>query len=149
MLGLDKCLDLRKDINEVDNKISELRGVVYAPKTQILSFAPSKGGVVVNKFDAFLINLERLDTRRIKLEEELNRQWRVTEAKLREIGATEDQIELMRCRFFHGLPWKTCCSEMQVSYPEKTWNEAKLFRVYRKIKGVEKKLLSGYNDIME
>ncbi len=133
MLGLDKCLKLRRKLNDVDEKILELRGVSYAPKIKVLSFVPTQGGSIVNKLDMYLIRLEELQRKRKYLETEINKQWQYTEDKLREIGATVEQVKLIKCRFYHGLPWKICSYEMQVSYPEKAWNEAKAYRVYREI----------------
>lgn len=135
MLELRECLKLRHRINYIDMRILEMREIFSSPKIQILSLAPSFAKSNVNNFDKFLIKLDYLEEERAYLEERINDVWNSVERKLKDEGVRWNHILLMKLRFYHGLPWRECGNKMKINYPKELWNEQKVYRIYRNVKG--------------
>lgn len=134
MRELDTCLDIIKEIKEKDETIQELRYRTMSPKSQVITDMPKGGGAHVNALDNYMVKLERTIKAKERLQEKLDYEWAIAKFSLTHYGITKsDTIELLRLRFYRGLPWKKCSMEMQKTYPDSGWNINKCFRVYRAV----------------
>ena len=133
MRELDTCLELARKIKGKDEIICEKQYRMLAPKNQIITDMP-KGGGVVNAMDDYLIWVEKLNRAKERLQNKLDTEWDNAKNILKNHGVTKDEtIELMRLRFYCGLPWKKCAAKMQELYPDSKWNTNKCFRTYRAV----------------
>lgn len=133
MIELDKCFELRKQINDIERDISELKGSSFSPKTQILMFAPTFGGDNANMFDNYLIKLEQLEYEKSELEQEINNTWNVALERLKLIDINSMYINLIRLRFYYALEWKECYEVMKRHYSGEKWYESKIYKMYKNI----------------
>lgn len=123
MRELEQCLELRRKINSINERIEELRSTVETPKCQILSDMP-KGGGERNTLEEYIVKLERLEQRKAVIKQRLVSDWRSISTFLKQNGVNNDVILMLKYRFFYGCRWKKCAVYMQ-------WNENKCFREYR------------------
>lgn len=123
MRELEQCLELRRKINGINERIEELRSSIETPKCQTLSDMP-KGGGERNTIEEYIIKLERLEQKKAVIEQHLVSDWRTISADLKKNGVFDDVILMLKYRFFYGYRWKKCAVHMQ-------WNENKCFREYR------------------
>jgi hypothetical protein len=122
---LEKCLELRRDINSIDERIAELKLRIRSPKNQIISDMP-KGNSRNNSIEEYLITLEKLESKKIKYNSRITDKWQLIYNKLINNGVSEEAITMLRYRFYYGYSWKVCADLMN-------WNKNKCFRVYRAV----------------
>lgn len=128
MNELKECLELKRQINRIDEKINELKSAICSPKNQVITGMP-RGGNNDNAIDKYLIKLERLKKRRANLQKQQSELWETIKRKAGEITEQEQYLLYIRC--VEGFPWNKCCMLMQKKY--KKWNLNKCFRIYGKI----------------
>ena len=129
MRELQECLDIKRVIDEINDEINEKRVAVSSPKNQIITGMP-RSGSVENKFDAYLIKIERLEKRKTVLLEKQHNQWQMAMNKLPNITNTER--ELLKYRFIKGLQWKKCVDKLNEQHGV-NWTIGKAFRFYGRI----------------
>jgi DNA-directed RNA polymerase specialized sigma subunit len=125
---LQECLETKRRINEIDEKINTLKAAIYSPKNQIITGMP-RGGNNENVIERYLIKLEDLKRKKSSLEKHQSEQWEIILQKLSNIN--EQERHLLYMRFMEGLSWNRCVMIMQKKYIN--WNLNKAFRVYGKI----------------
>ena len=132
MKQLDIIFNLRRDIDNIEERLVELRQMTQ-PKSQVISDMPRGGGERRNAIEEYLIKSEKLakqlDYKRRKLEDH----WEEACILFREAKVTVAQCEMLKERFYHAKPWKACLKRMSEVYPDSKWNEQKLFRMYRDV----------------
>lgn len=130
MRELDVCLNIRKQINDVDEKIEELKAVATSPSGQVISDMP-RSGRIGNAIEDYIIKLEKLETRKYRLEQLLKEKWSNAYKILHNSNVPLKNIKLLYCRYAKGLSWKECVKRMRELYPNELWNENKVFRLNR------------------
>lgn len=135
MYELEKCLDLQKRIQEINEKIEELNVKIRFPKAQIMSDMP-RSTSPTNPVESYIITKEKLCTKKLSLEALLEISWggvkdKLSIANLDGEGVTVEEISLLTNRFYLGYSWKKCTQIMAKN--DSKWNDNKTFRVYRKI----------------
>lgn len=125
MQQLNQCMELRKRINKINEKIIELNSMITSPKNQVISDMP-RGGGKKNSIEEYLIKYEKLENLKTKLQNELEEQWQSIDMN----GLSEAQYKLLYLRFFCGLEWKKC-SRIMCETVGKKFNENRCFREYR------------------
>lgn len=133
MLRLNECLGLRCKMNNIDMKISEIRGSIISPKIQVLSFAPSFSNGGINSYDRFLIKLETLQNERSDLQKKIDECWELSKAELKKISISDEHIDLLKLRFYYGLNCRESCEKMREFYPKSNWNKQKMYRMHKKM----------------
>lgn len=129
---LNEIMQIRRDIDSIQERLIELKQMTQ-PKAQTISDMPRGGGERKNAIEEYIIKSERLQ-RKLKHKNELYiAKWNEFCKIADDSGVTEAQIEMIKYRFYYALPWKICVVRMGEMYPETTWNEQKLFRMYRKV----------------
>lgn len=133
MRELKACLDIRREITEIEEKIFELREAVAAPKNQVITGMP-RGGASDNVLDKYLIKVERLENRKNDLCVELHNKWNIVKMKLANANECKGStLKILKLRFYHGCSWNKCVGIITKIYPDENWNINKAFRVYGKI----------------
>ena len=132
-MKLRECLRLRRKINDLEMRISEVRTVFLSPKVQLLTFTPSSSSSGFNTFERFLIKLDELEEKRLCLEKEINEIWDFAETELHEKEIKSKYIMLLKLRFYYGLSWWKCCEKMRKLFPSEKWTEAKIYKIYSNI----------------
>ena len=132
MQKLDDCLDKTRKLNDVEEQIAELKERAMSPKNQLITGMP-RGGAGGNQSDSYIVKLERLEAKRVQIRKERAVLWNECVLALNEKEIKPEYISLLHYRFFRGLPWKKCCTEMCEEYPKGHWNMNKVFRVYRQV----------------
>lgn len=131
---LDKCFSIAQQIKDVDEDIEELQSSEMSPKIQIMTDMPKGGNNQLNKLEKYIIELERLETKKNDLIEILNQNWGIAISILIKSGITQSSEQsMMKLRYYHGYPWKKCSIKMQKEYPNENWNENKCYRVHSSI----------------
>lgn len=134
MCELSICLELIKKIKEKNELILEIKYRTLSPKNQIISDMPRGGGMKTNVMDDYLVKVERLQQTKETFQNLLEHEWNNAVKTLEKIGVKDrETVELMKLRFYYGLPWEKCADKMQERYPDGRWNTNKCFRVYRDI----------------
>ncbi len=131
MKELDECLELKREINRINDKIKEIEAITKAPKNQIITGMPRSNNVD-NVMDRYLIKIEGLEEKRKALQNLLDDKWDSIFPILAKCNLNAETIELLRLRFYKGLPWKICVSRLQKKHPKDRWNNNKAFRLYGK-----------------
>ena len=131
MKELQECLELKREIERLNERIVEIRAVVFSPKNQVITGMP-RGGNGENVIEKYLIKLERLEERKKALYKDLSDTWQAAEGKMPNLA--EQERYLLYIRFARGLPWKKCAVEMDKRYGN--WNINKVFRTYRKTNNI-------------
>lgn len=144
MQGLIRAImDDHKKLNEIDERIIELRGRIESPRSSIISDMPRGGGTGKGIEDSLAV-IEKLQAKRVFYSDRIVSQWHVIENMLKYCSTSKKYITLMEYRLLHGLTWKSCVKAMKKEYPDEKWNENKNFRIYGQImqklkKYIEKK----------
>lgn len=128
MKELTECLIVKDKINDINDKIRELRAVISSPKGQVITGMPRGGSNKENAFDKYLIKVERLERQKKDLLKYRDSQWQKAINKLPDI--TEEEKALLRYRYIDGLPWKKCVVMMNKEYTK--WSINRCFQVNRK-----------------
>ena len=131
MEELKRCLELRRKIDEIDDRILDIKSKVRHPKTQTLSCMPRNASQSDSAIERYIITLDKLQARRGALEEELYLRWVQIEKTLDRCSIARNDKRLLSLRFYSGLSWKKCTAKMQKL--DATWNENKTFRRYREV----------------
>lgn len=131
MQELKECLELKREINKLNDKIKEIEAITKAPKNQIITGMPRSNNMD-NVMDRYLIKIESLEEKRNTLQNLLDDKWDCLFPILVNCNLNAETIELLRLRFYKGLPWKICVSRLRKKYPKDKWNENKAFRLYGK-----------------
>lgn len=128
MRELQECLNTKRHIDKIDEKITELKVAVYSPKNQIITGMPRSGNNE-NAIEKYLIKLERLKKKKAELLKQQSELWESIKEKTGDISEQEQYLLYIRC--VEGYPWQKCCKIMQSKYGK--WNVNKCFRIYGKI----------------
>ena len=131
MIELDDCLDLARMIKEKDGLLVELNSRAMSPKGLIVSDMPKGGGSPMNAFDDYLDKKERIEKAKKRLENRLDAKWECAVNILITYGVDIETIQLMKFRFYCGLPWKNCAASIKEKYPNSGWSVNKCFSAYR------------------
>lgn len=129
MKKLDTCLELYIKGKSIDEKIEEINALLYSPKVQDLSGMPKGSGGTESVVDKLVDKKEKLTDKRYEIEKQKFHCQQEIETMMKECNLTENEILLIKYRFFYGFSWKRVGKELK-------WNENKVFRVYRKINTV-------------
>ena len=131
MKELTECLNIKRKIDEIDEKLYELRAAILSPKNQVITGMPrSGGGVDNNAIEKYIIKAERLEAKREKLKAYQIELWQGIMHKCNKAHIPKKDRSLLYFRFIKGMSWKACTNEMQKRY--KKWNINTTFRRYRK-----------------
>lgn len=133
MRALERCLSLRRRINEIDEKIELLRFNVDSPRSSVISDMPKGGGTRGNPLEEYIIKLEELENKKQRVTVTLVEQFKEVRSLMVKAGIDDQACEMMKYRFYHGQQWKACAAIMNKKYPQNKWNVNKCFRVYRAI----------------
>lgn len=133
MRELNECLRLSRDINEINERLVELRYKILSPKNQIISDAPKGGGGPNNAIEEYIIKSERLEKRKAAITARLDNCWAEALSVFKEREMPKTYISLMWYRFYKAHSWKKCISDMKGQYPDELWNENKIFRIYKTV----------------
>lgn len=129
---LNEILQLCRDIDSIEERLIELKQMTQ-PKAQKIYDMPRGGGERKNAIEEYIIKSERLKRKLVQKRKTFFEKWCEFCDLAKDSGVTEAQKEMIYYRFHEALPWKLCVSRMERQYPEATWNEQKLFRMYRKV----------------
>ena len=123
MKELNDCLKLRREINEVKERIEELKMASYSAKNQIITGMPRGNGTTDTGIERYIVLSEELKDKltslMIKENEIWSKIWNYTYNIL-----TDEEMALLSNRFHLGYSWKKCGEGFG-------WNENKVFRTYR------------------
>lgn len=126
---LDECFELRKRVQDISDRIEELELRIRAPKAQPFSDMPH-GTSRTNPLERYITKKEELEVKKHTVEMQLDEKWGETSRLFTDSGATKQELDLLRLRFFYGKPWKECTATMNKIYGN--WNDNASFRAYRK-----------------
>lgn len=122
---LEKCIGLRRNIEETNERLAELNSKATSLTIKISDMP--RGGERKNGADEYIIQKEELEQRKQYLLSVLNATWNYAARHIE-----SDSVKtLMQYRFYNGYSWKKSAELMG-------WNENKCFRMYRKV--ISKKL---------
>ena len=124
---LKECLKTKRQLDKIDEQITELRSAIYSPKSQIITGMP-RSGSNENAIERYIIRLEKLQKRKKELLIKQKKQWKLAMKKIGEISLEEKHLLSLRC--VEGKPWKECASTMNDIYGK--WGISRCFRVYGK-----------------
>lgn len=134
---LDNCLELRRRIVQIEERIEENSYNIRFPKVQAFSDVP-KGKSSINSIERYIIKQDKLEQEKSKFEKDLSKQWKIVKKMLTECNADEATVHLLYLRFNRGYQWRHCTAIMKKIVNE-NWNENKTYVVYRKtLKKLEK-----------
>ena len=128
MRELEKCLEIKREIEDIDEEIIELKSQIASPKNQVLTGMP-RGGNNENAMERYLLKVEKLEQRKTNLLKYQAKKWQIALEKLPNIS--EQEKFMLHIRFIKGKTWKKCARDLNVKYGN--WNINKVFRIYRKI----------------
>lgn len=131
MKELDQILRLRREIDKLKERIEDLKAMTQ-PKAQTISDMP-RGGERKNSIEEYVVKSEELHSKLGKLEKRIENKWRDVLVTLNHCEITDAQCMMLKLRFYCGYPWKKVVKRMQELYPDTTWNENKVFSLYRRI----------------
>lgn len=129
MRELQQCLSIKRDIDDINEKITELQAAIRSPKNQIMTGMPHGGGNNDNAIERYIIRLEHLQQKKNALLEYQSKQWNIAMEKAGDLTAQEAHLLSLRC--IEGKPWKHCAAIMNKKYGK--WSINKCFRVYGRI----------------
>jgi len=132
MEELSKCLELRKKINDIEEKLEDIAYSIKCPKIPTVSDMPRSTSILGNPIERYIEKQEKYENEKLLLETELNMKWNSIEKKLIACGTEKAERQLIYLRFNRGYSWKKCTSIMRNAEGQK-WNENRTFRTYRKI----------------
>lgn len=131
MKQLDEIIELRRDINSIIERLTELKQMTQ-PKVQTISDMP-RGGERKNVIEEYIIKSERLQNKLNNKKLELDRKWEELKKLCENSKLTEAQLKVITNRFYFAKSWRECVLIMRTAYPDTEWNEQKLFRIYRNV----------------
>lgn len=131
MKQLDEIIELRRDINSIVERLSELKQMTQ-PRVQTISDMP-RGGDKKNVIEEYIVKSERLQKKLDKKSRELESKWGELKILFCKAKLTDAQQNMIRARFYYAKSWKECTGVMESLYPSAKWSEQKLFRIYRNV----------------
>lgn len=134
MKELDECLNIKRKIDEIENKINTLRMAVLSPRNQVITGMPKSVNNTESAMDRFLVKIEKLEQQKESLLNQQKEHWNVVISRAREARISGQEVKLLYIRFVKGYAWKKCSLALQQEYGN--WNINKVFRTYRKILNV-------------
>lgn len=138
MKELDQLLEIHRGIDILRDNLAMRRYNITAPRRNIISDMP-KGGRRFNEIEEYITHSETMHNNLKKLVETLKIKWLIFLNNYAEINLTDEERKLLQLRFVRGKKWKLCAKQMNILYPNKGWNENKVFRTYKNIvKKIEK-----------
>jgi hypothetical protein len=132
MKELNRCLELRRQIADLEEKIEDIECRIRFPKAQTLSDMPRCSSSAGNPIENYIVQKEKYQSKKLLLETELHMEWSNIEKAMLSNNIPLEEVRLMYLRFNCGYPWKKCTAIMHDSFGGK-WNENRAFRVYRGI----------------
>lgn len=129
MKELDRILELRRDIESIDERLESLK-LMTQPKAQVISDMP-RGGERKNSIEEYVIKSERLHNKREYKQRCIDKEWARLVVWFDEANLSREQKTMLRLRFYKGKPWKVCLWRLRDKYSGQKWSESKLFRLYR------------------
>lgn len=129
-LLLENCLFLNTEKQKAADKLNELKAAAYYPRNQNVSDEPKCGNESINRLDIYVIKQEKLEREILILNKQILHNWRIACKILKNATSNNEEIELMRMRFYLGWKWKKCSAAMQKKHGGQ-WNINKVFKVYR------------------
>ena len=130
MKQLNEILRLRREINELRERLFELKQMTQ-PKAQTISDMP-RGGERKNAIEEYIVKSDELQKKLTRKNHLIGVKWELCKEAFKECELSKEQIHMLHSRFYRALPWKKCAELMSEAFPETTWPEQKLFRMYRK-----------------
>lgn len=111
---LKGCRALRREAQQLRERLDEIESVMYAPKNQRLNGMPGGGASETSAAEAMVVqHLTLTEHYRAKLTELAAEQLAVEEA-IDRLG-TRERI-LLRYRYLQGLSWEEVCVAMSYSW---------------------------------
>ena len=129
MKELTECLNTKRKIDEINDKLYELRAAILSPKAQIITGMPRSGSGGDNAIEKYEVKAEALQEKLKRLYDYQEEQWEKVITIATVAGVSAIDMELLYFRFIKGLSWKVCTFEMKKKY--KWWNINTTFRKYR------------------
>ncbi len=130
MKELTECLNTKRKIDEIDEKLYALRVAILSPKAQIITGMPRSQGGDNNAVECYMIKAEKLNAEKETLKAYQMELWSGVMLKCNDVNVPKKDRKLLYLRFIKGLSWKASTAEMQKEY--KKWNINTTFRRYRK-----------------
>lgn len=131
MEKLNKCLVLRKKINDIEEKLEDIAYSIKCPKIPTVSDMPRSTSISGNPIERYIEKQEKYENEKLLLETELNMLWNSIDKRLIACGTGKSERQLIYLRFNRGYSWKKCTAIMRKAEGQK-WNENRTFRIYRK-----------------
>lgn len=128
MKELEEILQLRRDIESLDERLAELI-LLTQPKAQTISDMP-RGGQRKNSIEEYVVKLERLHNKRKYKQKCIDKEWSRLVVWFDKAHLSREQKTMLRLRFYKGKPWKVCLWRLRERYTEQKWYESKMFRLY-------------------
>lgn len=125
---LDEIIELRRDINSITERLSEIKQMTQ-PKIQTISDMP-RGGERKNVIEEYIVKSEKLSEKLENKKNELESKWFAIKELSEKAQLTQAQQNMIKARFYYAKPWKECVKSMRKMYPTSSWSEQKLFRMY-------------------
>lgn len=132
MKELDRCLEIRRKISAIEEKLEDISYSIRYPKPQTMSDMPRSASSSDSPIERYIMRQEKYESDKRLLETELNSIWNMVEKQLIICEVEKSEIQLMYLRFNRGYSWKKCAATLSKAYNE-NWNNNKVFRIYRKI----------------
>lgn len=132
MTVFDESLKLRQQINDIEEKLYDIKGKIRYPKTFSFSDEPRGCSGDGNSIDRYITQVEKLETKKLSCEARLIALWINIDADMESCNIPESDRTLMKLRFNHGYSWRKCQDIMKEKEGNK-WNENRIFRVYRNV----------------
>lgn len=127
---LKECFDLHREIREIDEKIEEIKAILYTPKCQDLSGMPKGEGNGESIIDKLITKKSKLEQMKLNATKVLSNKWAIVEKACNNAHISNAEIMLLMYRYYYGLSWKAVTNKMR-DYAGQEWNENKTFRVHR------------------
>lgn len=132
MKELDRCLELRRKISKIEEKLEDIGYCIRYPKSQTMSDMPKTTSQAISPIERYIMQQDEFNRKKLLLETELSMHWNSIEKRMISCNIDKSARHLMYLRFNSGYSWKKCTAIMKNNEGEK-WNENKTFRIYRKV----------------
>lgn len=114
VVELEKCFEIRKRIDSIEERIMEMKTLIYAPKNQVITGMPnsiiSGGGL-----EKGICLIEKLAEDKNRLQEELDDIWKNIKVKADSGLISDLEYEILFLRFYSGLKWKDISDALNYS----------------------------------
>lgn len=125
---LSELFEIRKAIIEKKERLNEICSPPL--KGQVITGMP-KGGETLNATETFLERKEKLQTEIQSLFDSLDTKWNLFENECERSNMTNEEIVLLKLRYYYGFSWKKVQNCLQKQFPKKNWNKNLVFRKRR------------------